>query len=294
MTMQNTQMDWQTTQNRQEKAADLAQSIVRQQGIGAPPVDPALLVRDERQLRLIGGDFREVFDGMLEYHPSKRRFLLFYNTKYDVSAGEHHPRTRFSLAHELGHFFLDRHRVYLMTGGSPHGSRGEFTTESMVEREADAFAAALLMPTSMLRPLVNKAPIALSDVERLANLFRTSLVSTAIRSVQLSDFPCAVVGIRAGQIAWGFLSASLREGGCYGVLKGQLQSPTAHDAWRAFAAGSRDKLAGFAASRHWFRTFDRAHLYDLTVTEAFLPVPVMQTLLAFLTIREQDLYPGLR
>jgi len=212
--MERAQIDWRMEQNRQEKATELAEGIVQQHGIVAPPVDPAFLVRDERQLRLIGADFRDVFDGMLEYHHSKRRFLLFYNTKYDVNAGGTHPRTRFSLAHELGHFFIDRHRVYLMTGGHAHGSRGEFTTDSMVEREADAFAAALLMPKSMLRPMVNRAPIALSDVERFANVFRTSFVSTAIRSVQLSDFPCAVVGIRAGQIAWGFLSELLGSGRC--------------------------------------------------------------------------------
>src|SRR6267142_534115 len=203
--MKKTQTQWQTDQNRQERAAELAESIIVHHGIVEPPIDPAVLARHEGQLRLIGDDFRQVFDGMLEYHRSRRRFLLFYNTKYDGDAGQHHPRTRFSLAHELGHFYIDRHRIYLMTGGSPHGSRGEFTTDKAIEREADAFAAALLMPRPIFGRIVNRQPLHLAQVERCAEMFQTSLVSTAIRSVQLSDFPCAVVSIRAGQLSWGFL-----------------------------------------------------------------------------------------
>src|SRR6266849_7687409 len=127
--MNKTPIHWQMEQRMQEKAAELAESIIVHHEIVKPPIDPALLARHEGQLRLIGDDFRNVFDGRFEYHRSKRRFLLFYNTKYDFSEGQHHPRTRFSLAHELGHFYIDRHRMYLMTGGSPHGSRGEFTTD---------------------------------------------------------------------------------------------------------------------------------------------------------------------
>lgn len=293
--MKKTWTDWREEQNRQEKAADLAEDIIiRHHEIVLPPVDPTLLVLEEHQLCVIGDDFRDAFDGMLEYHRSKHRFLLFYNTKYDLSAREHHPRTRFSLAHELGHFFIDRHRVYLISGGSPHGSRGEFTAEGLIEHEADAFAATLLMPKSMLGPMVNKQPVTLSSVEKFADLFRTSLISTAIQSVHLSDFPCAVVGIREGQIGWAFLSTSLREGGCSAVIRGQIRSLAARSVWRAFVAGSREKSSHYASSRDWFLTLDREYLQYLTVTEEFLPVPVMNTLLAFLTIREQELYPGLR
>ena len=128
-------------------------------------------------------------------------------------------------------------------------------------------------------------------MEKFAELFQTSLVSTAIRSVQLSDFPCAVVSIRDGQLSWGFLSASLREGGCYAVHKGVLNSSTALEAWHAFAGGSGVRTSSFASSRSWFQTFDRAYLHDLTVKEEFLPIPVMNTLLVLLTIREQLTFP---
>ena len=150
------------------------------------------------------------------------------------------------------------------------------------------------MPQSIFRRIVNRQPLNLASVERFAELFQTSLVSTAIRSVQLSDFPCAIVSIRDGRLSWGFLSTSLREGGCYAVSKDALRSETALEAWQAFAAGSGGRASSLASSRSWFQTFDREYLQDLTVKEEFLPIPVMNTLLVLLTIREQDLYPGLR
>ena len=117
--MKKTQTQWQTDQNRQERAAELAESIIVHHGIVEPPIDPAVLARHEGQLRLISDDFRQVFDGMLEYHRSRRRFLLFYNTKYDGDAGQHHPRTRFSLAHELGlDFCSDLISIYPSFEGS--------------------------------------------------------------------------------------------------------------------------------------------------------------------------------
>ncbi len=88
----------------------------------------------------------------MEYHRSRNRFLLLYNTKYDayLLPGQHHPRTRFSIAHELGHYFLEPHRAYLRRTGKSHPSKGEFLSDRTIEMEADAFAAGLLMPSALL------------------------------------------------------------------------------------------------------------------------------------------------
>jgi hypothetical protein len=218
---------------------------------------------------------------------------LLFNTKYDdsQSPGTHHPRTRFSIAHELGHFYLDRHHAYLRRGGTPHGSRSEFASDIMIEREADAFAAALLMPVSLIGPLVNDDELTLDRVEELAGSFQTSRVSTAIRAVQVSDFPAAVVGLRNGAVAWTFQSDSLVQGGCYPGKRGTISSPTARQKWQSFAAGDYDKSIAQAYARHWFRTYETDRLEDLPVTEHFLPVPVMDTLIVLLVVPEDELSP---
>lgn len=54
---------------------------------------------------------------------------------------------RFTLAHELGHYFIDQHRRGLEEGKvRSHGSVVEFESELPIEQEADTFAASLLMP----------------------------------------------------------------------------------------------------------------------------------------------------
>ena len=42
--------------------------------------------------------------------------------------------------------------------------------------------------------------------------------------------------------------------------------------------------------RDWFRTYDAEHLQEITVTEHYLPAPVMNTLIVLLTVPEDELY----
>jgi hypothetical protein len=236
-----------------------------------------------------GDDFRDRFDGRLEYHPSKRRFLLLYNTKYD-RGDEHHPRTRFSIAHELGHYFIERHHAYLRGGGKPHSSRDEFASGVDMEREADAFAAGLLMPSYLISPRVNETDMSLDRVRELSEEFQTSFVSTAIRSAQVSHFPTAVVGIRDGKVLWQSQSDCLVETGCYPGERGPLRSTSARDAWTEFAERKSVRAAGTSFINEWFRTYDRERLDHRSVTEQYLPVPSMGTLIVLLTIPEDELY----
>jgi 4-aminobutyrate aminotransferase-like enzyme len=43
--MKKTQTQWQMDQNRQERAAELAESIIGHHGIVEPPIDPVVLAR---------------------------------------------------------------------------------------------------------------------------------------------------------------------------------------------------------------------------------------------------------
>lgn len=276
--------------NRLEKAADRATEILAVAGALRRPIDPFAIATSEG-ITLIGDDFRQRFDGQLEYHKQQDRFLLFYNTKYDsgLAAGAHHPRTRFSVGHELGHFYLDAHHAYLRRGGAPHKSRGEFLADATIEREADAFSAALLLPAKLVRPLVNEDQLSFAVVEDLAGQFNTSLISTALRCVALSDFTCAMVGIRAGLVAWSATSPSMIAAGFYPPSKGSVPSKSARERWAEFASGTGRKSSGSAVAREWFRTYDRDDLVGVHVTEHFLPVPSMETLVILLTVPEDAL-----
>jgi hypothetical protein len=74
-------------------------------------------------------------------------------------------RRRFTIAHEIGHFVLHPHRVAPQRGG-----RGNAAWQAQ-EREADQFAAELLMPEDLVREAVLRYGL---DADRLADSFDVS------------------------------------------------------------------------------------------------------------------------
>jgi hypothetical protein len=291
MTKKTAESDWRTEQWAQQKAGEQADAIVRRLGLSYP-IDPLAVAADEFPLLRCGGrDFENRFDGKLRYVAERRSFVLMYNTKYDegYSAGRHHPRTRFSIGHELGHYFLEKHHSYLMHGGRSHPSINEFRSKLQIEREADAFAASLLLPTHLAAPVVNAGELSVARLEQIAGDFETSLVSTAIRAVQLSHFPCALAGIREGLVAWMFPSAALIRAQIYpqkGSLPGDAQAP-----WTDFEVGERDRTSREGRAGDWFRCYGGGDQDRIFVTEEYIPVPALGTLLCLLTMDENDVFP---
>lgn len=289
-----TRLEWAEIRNRQNKAIDRAAEVLGALRMTAAPVDPLAVAASETPLlSAVGADFRDRFDGQLEYHRSKNRFLLFYNTKYDTHApaGEHHPRTRFSVAHELGHYFIEAHGAFLRRTGKSHPSRGEFLSDRTIETEADAFAAGLLMPTSLLAPMVNEGEMSFADIETWARAFKTSVTSTARRAVELSDFPCALIGVREGRVAYSFHSQAMIDGGCYPRPRGSDLPPDARSKWQAFVDGNLSEGKGQALARDWCQTYDNDRAAGAPVYEYYHGVPSIGTLLALLIIPEEELFP---
>ncbi len=286
-----TKLEWKLRETRLEKARISAEEIVGAMKLTLP-IDPLLVAKEEQPfLRCRGDDYRNRFDGQLEYHRDKNRFIMFFNTKYDagLAAGRHHPRTRFSISHELGHYFLDRHRAHFLNGGRKHRSSGEFSLDVMMEREADAFASGLLLPSTLIRREVNQGDLCLAVIEHIARKSQASLVCAAIRCVQLSDYACAVVGLREGAVAWSSCSPRLIDAGMYPPAKGSPGSPSAREQLAAFAEGRAKKGRSSSFGRQWFRTFDRDNVETVHVEEHYLPVPSLSTLVAILSIPEDEL-----
>ncbi len=288
-----TKLDWQADEECQAQAGLQADELVKRLKLTAP-IDPLAIAKTEYDfLRTGGDDLGERYDGKLEYDKGKKRFLLYYNTKYDrgMPDGRHHPRTRFSISHELGHYFIEYHHDHLFNGGAPHESNGEFKNSSTMEREADAFAASLLLPTHLADPVLNNGELTLKTIEKVASDFQASLLCTTIRGIRLSDLPCAVAGLRGGSIAWMFPSKPLIAAKCYPGKK-EIESPAAKLRWAAFSGGDDERHEEDGLLRHWFQTFDRdEELCEVEVTQAFLPVRITGTLVVLLTMDEDDLVP---
>ncbi len=285
-------MTWQMEENRLAQVSRLADELVARLGLMSP-INPFQIIESEMPfIRFRGGDLKNRCDGKLKYNKAQNLFLLFFNTKYDLGLpeGEHHPRTRFSVAHELGHYFIPEHYKYLRHGGKPHPSSSEYRTAVQMEREADTFAATLLLPTHLVKPIINKG-ITLKRLEEVARDFQVSLLCTAIRAIRLSDEPCAVVGIRDGGIAWMFPSERLIEGGCYPGKEG-VTSESAAEQWDAFVAGSNERVEKEGMLPDWFQFFNKEEeLAEVYIVEHFLPIRIMNTLVVLITAEDEDLFP---
>jgi Zn-dependent peptidase ImmA (M78 family) len=116
---------------------------------------------------------------------SKRRAVISINTR---SIPE---RRRFSLAHELGHWHHHRGRI-LFCGKNDVCN---FANDALnPERQADAFASDLVLPTYMVGPRLRKMKrLTLSSARELADEFSTSLTATLVKMTILNRFPMVIV-----------------------------------------------------------------------------------------------------
>lgn len=92
-----------------------------------------------------------------------------------VAPGRGHGRRRFSIAHELGHYLLHRD---LIAAGIPLGPEHE--------REANEFAAELLMPEEVIRRT------AMNQLEELKHRFLVSGGALQVRLERLGVLPRAI------------------------------------------------------------------------------------------------------
>lgn len=283
------QTSWKLEEAARQKAQRRGEEIAKAYGADSYPVDPFEVVRAERELiHAEGLDFGDAFDGRLSYVGP--RFLLCYNTKYNAWThnGEHHPKVRFTIGHELGHFFIDAHRSYLVKQGEPHGCQTEFDSDVQVERQADSFSVGLLMPKYLLGPLVNQEDEpSLEAIREAARAFDVSLTAMSVRWTQLSHFPCATICIREGRIAWGFLSEGFKEAGLYKAKRGSSVSGQSALAFlRDDPSVTRFRIGeGAGLAKNWIAwDGDR-----VPVSEHYMAIPYNSSVLVFICADEEDL-----
>lgn len=106
---------------------------------------------------------------------------------------------RFVVAHEIGHFV--RHKRVNQLDLCTNADLTNFYATSGREPEANQFAAELLMPDALFRKRCDRKRPSLKDIRALADEFETSLTATAIRFVQLTPEPCALVLSKDGTVA---------------------------------------------------------------------------------------------
>lgn len=167
-------------------AKQKAEALLRDEGLTSLPIDPTTIAaRRDIEVRA-KPDSADGVSGMLLRHGSN--FGILYATHVPSEGFQ-----RFSIGHELGHFFLDGHIDHVLPGDGEHSSRAGFISSDPFELEADNFASGLLMPSSPFKRAMARHDAGLELVESLAGLCRTSLPATGIRYAELAEDAVAVI-----------------------------------------------------------------------------------------------------
>ncbi len=141
---------------------DAAATLRRMWGLGNAPIPNMIHLLESKGIRVfsLAEEAREV-DAFCTWYD--RKPFVFLNTMKSAE------RSRFDAAHELGHLVRD---VYSMQHGEVHGAE--------MERQADAFASAFLMPKESV--ISNRPPVfTIKYLMKLKHYWGVSLAALAYR-----------------------------------------------------------------------------------------------------------------
>jgi hypothetical protein len=241
--------------------AELAEETLRSLRLFRLPVDPLEIIKREG-IELSPGSYGDKFDARIEYYKSVDEFCIYYNLPFGWRT---EGRVKFSLGHELGHYYLPHHRERLRNGYR-HNSITDYVSRDPLEAEADEFSADLIMPMELFRKELNNFRsgfCTLEDLGRLASRLGTSLTSTARRYCESDGEACTIYFSEGGLINWGKASEDMKRTGMYwwdfGTPPPRGSNTAAY--WEKLRLGGpAEPIASRVHSEIWF---DRASATEL-------------------------------
>jgi Zn-dependent peptidase ImmA (M78 family) len=165
----------------------LIERVLGEASIAEPPV-PVERIARMHGLRLRFVPFEGELSGLIA--PEGEYVVIGVNALHPAA------RQRFTLAHELGHYFLHQHDRLFVDRNFQAMRRDERSSKGVDVREIEAneFAAELLMPSRMLERDVDGAALDLVDdetIRALAERYRVSLQAMVFRLTNLGVLSAA-------------------------------------------------------------------------------------------------------
>lgn len=164
-------------------ARQLGEKVARDHGFTAFTVDPLRIAQaNDIRVERKPPDKEGVSGGIIFAGDD---VIIFHATNIDNAGFQ-----RFTVAHELGHFFLPGHPQEIQAASGVHVSRAGFSQgAASIEIEADHFAAGLLMPTHLVRQCLRRNALGLDGVLQLSGEADCSLTAAAIRAAECDSVP---------------------------------------------------------------------------------------------------------
>jgi IrrE N-terminal-like domain len=238
-------------QNLAEQEAErVAEDLVTELGISALPVCPFSIAKSRDIIVQPRDSDKPGVSGCLMRVGDQ--FGILYSSHI-----ENEGFIRFTVAHELGHYFIPGHcDLIFQNGVALHESRGGYMSHDPCERQADTFASTLLMPESLFLPALREVGVGFKAISSLSTICKTSITSTAIRYARYAEDPVAIVVSSGNAIDYCFTSDALEAiHGFRRISKGSSLPPRSLTAEfnrnEANIAGGIEK-GGFTPLDNWF------------------------------------------
>lgn len=159
-----------------ERLEELTSEILLKNDMYKIPVD-VIKIANENDIKVYEGDLNKKISGAIRYKKEENEFEILVN-KNDIKV-----RQRFTIAHELGHYFLHQdflknEEIHIDTMYRTVGRSGlEIEEEREREKEVDYFAGALLMNKTLLEKMHKEN----NTIKELAEIFNVSISAMTVR-----------------------------------------------------------------------------------------------------------------
>lgn len=185
------------------RAESQAENLVKQLRIASFPIDP-IKIAEQHEIPCKSEVIQGFFGCLVKQGDD---FGIIYSSKFNNEGF-----IRFTVAHELGHYFLPFHPELLFPQGNGiHKSHNGFTSSDIHELEADHFAAGLLMPRHLfIKALKKESILGFYAIESLSEKCKTSITATAIRYATIVDYPVALIVSSNDRIEYSFMSDKMK------------------------------------------------------------------------------------
>lgn len=188
-------------------ARQLGEKIAQDHGFDAFPIDPFKIASDEEIVVEAKQPEQEGMSGCIVFTDDGAGII--YST-----AIENEGFQNFTVAHELGHYFIDGHPEEILKSGSVHVSKAGFSQgDSSIEIEADHFASGLLMPSHLVKKQLQGSAVGLDAIKALKTVSKSSLTAAAIRTSECAPYPMAIVVSSGQEVRYAFMSDAFKNFG---------------------------------------------------------------------------------
>jgi len=148
------------------------------------------MIAESENISFIKGNYGNHFLGQLVHYSNKFYIILNLDQLANCESG----RIRFTIAHELGHYFIDEHRVKLKNGISlSFKEDSDSYKNKKMEFAANHFAAHLLMPKNHFIEQIKDLESGISGILTPKTKYETSIESTIYHYLKLNLSTCLMI-----------------------------------------------------------------------------------------------------